>query len=492
MASHRELLKTWWTTTRGRSRLTEGHVLSQLLGLSTPIAWGLFVVLGCNLVDALLVSQLGPEPMAAYTLTFPMALVASNFGSAGGVALTTLVGREVGQHDWEGARRLATDSLMTLSLVGLLLAGLTLFFQPQLVALLTSNSQEQALLSSFLPLYLPSLVLLLVGIVGGSAIRAIGDTFWPSLLMSLSAVINIVLDWLLIPGHPGWGLPSLGLNGVGWAALVSRGLVAIITVALLIKTRLFYPNLRLRWAERWHHLRELVSIGLPSLLGQLMLPVSISFVTQLIQAYGPTTVAAYGLAYRVESFALIGLIALSTALLPFMAQNAGAGYCERVKEGIRSTVLLVLGYGLLIGLTFSLFAQPFVSFLHPDPKLIPWAASYLSLVPVSYWGIGLTMAWMNLLYAQRKPWKGMGVALLRLFVLLIPLSWLGHWASGKLASWFQPELSENAMGLLGVLAGLTLANSLAGTFALLGLWRYNQNAANEAKLSVSASDTCSV
>ncbi len=214
-----------------KSPLTEGQVPLQLLRLSLPMVWGVFSVLAFTLADTYFVAQLGTDELAAMSFTFPVVSVLGSVAMGLGTGAASVIARGIGEGNRQKVQRLTTDSLLLSLLIVSILASFGLATIDPLFAILGAGPDLLPLIGDYMHIWYLGMVFLVVPIVGNSAIRASGNTVVPSLIMTLAAAANILVDPLLIFG---WGpLPALGLKGAALATLISRASTLVASLAFL-------------------------------------------------------------------------------------------------------------------------------------------------------------------------------------------------------------------------------------------------------------------
>ena len=184
--------------------------------------------------------------------------------------------------------------------------------------------------------WLAGVVFVVIPIVGNSAIRATGDTKTPSWIMMIAAGVNAVLDPLLIFGYGPF--PELGIKGAAIATVISYISIMIAGLWVLGKRE---RMLTISWpgfAEILLSWKALLYIGIPAMLTQLLFPISNAVLTRIAADLGEDTVAAFGVGTRIESIAMIGSMALSSVLIPFIGQNFGAGKNDRIIQANRFSI----------------------------------------------------------------------------------------------------------------------------------------------------------
>ncbi|MGB3623235.1 MAG: MATE family efflux transporter, partial [Ketobacter sp.] len=289
----------------------------------------------------------------------------------------------------------------------------------------------------------------------------------PSIVMAIAGLVNGIMDPLLIFGIGPF--PELGIRGAAIATVMSWALSALAILVILIhKRRLMriadiFGKRRTTWAAILH-------LAIPASATNLMMPITAMVLTAMAATLGHHAVAGFGVGTRIEAISLVIIIALSSALAPFVGQNYGAGNSMRIRESLRYTLSFALGCELLIAAVLYLngdFVADLFTEQEQTKEAIRW---YLLLVPLSYGCQGLVMLSCSTLNAMHRPLYGTLISVFRLFVLTIPLAWLG-------SHWFQ------AAGLYG---GVAVANVIAGVSAVLWLiYRLPQLSVNHEMLAQS-------
>ncbi len=267
-----------------KSKLTEGQVSIQLLKLSLPMVWGILSVLAFSLADTYFVAQLGTNELAAMSFIFPVVTVLGSIAMGLGTGAASVIARGIGEGDRLRVQRLTTDSLLLSLLIVGIFSSLGLTTIESLFSTLGARPELLPLIRDYMSIWYLGMVFLVVPLVGNSALRACGNTIIPSLIMTLAAAINILVDPLLIFG---WGpVPALGLKGAAIATVLSRIGILIASLAFLyFRERLLLFSLT-SWKTTSESWRSLLSVGLPAAATNLISPLSVGFVTSLMARYG--------------------------------------------------------------------------------------------------------------------------------------------------------------------------------------------------------------
>jgi putative MATE family efflux protein len=376
-----------------------------------------------QLADAYFVAQLGTDELAALAFTFPVVMILHAIAVGLGTGVTSVVARAFGSGDMAAARVLTTDSILLAFLIAVAFAVLGALTMHPLFVLLGAEPHIIDLVESYMRVWFYAMPIMVVPLIANAVIRAFGDAKFPSLIMAVAAVINIILDPILIFGA--FGIPGLGLAGAAVALLIAR-LVTFVGSLFVLHYRMHALSYDLprpaRVVASW---RELLHIGLPATGTQMIMPVSSAIMTSLIASFGAGAIAAYGIATRVEMFSLIFIMALSISIAPFVGQNAGAGRLDRVKEAMAFAQKAALAYGLAIALLLFTAGHWIAGEFSQSPEVIAMAGFYLMAVPVSYGCAGVINTASSCLNALAKPMPAMVIGVAKSLVLQVPFAYAG-------------------------------------------------------------------
>lgn len=429
--------------------LTEGKVSSQLVKLTLPMIWGSFTVIAFNLADTYFVSQLGTAELAAMTFTFPVVLLLGNLAMGLGIGVSSVVSRAVGEGESALVKRLTMASL-TLSLVVVgVFALIGLGTIKPLFTLLGVKPEILPLVREYMQIWYLGMVFLVVPMVGNSVIRAAGDAQTPSLIMTMAAFLNILLDPLLIFG---WGpFPALELQGAALATVIARAMTlaaSLLVLGLRERLLLYYlPPLQ----EAREHWGRILRIGFPAALTRAIVPLSMGFVTSIVATYGPAAIAGFGIALRVESFALIVPMALPASIGPFVGQNWGARRYDRIRQALKLSFGFSLVFGGLLAIALSLSADRIAAIFNRDPAVIAVVTIYLIIAPLGYGAAAVLFTASSVSNALGRPLPAVVMSLVQMLVFYVPLAYLGSWL----------------LGLRGIFIAACLSNLIVGLGALI-------------------------
>ncbi|MEM9136339.1 MAG: MATE family efflux transporter [Cyanobacteria bacterium P01_F01_bin.42] len=428
-----------------KRKLTEGPVGSQLVKLTLPMVWGLFALIAFNLVDTYFVGQLGTAQLAAMSFTFPVVMTLGNLAFGLGVGATSVIARAIGEGDMRRVQRFTTNSL-TLALTAVFVfASIGLFTIDPLFRALGAGPDILPFIREYMRIWYFGIVFLVVPMVGNSAIRAADNTLTPSIIMTVAAGTNIVLDPLLINGA--LGFPRLELQGAALATVISRAISLVAALLVLrFKEKLLSAQIPTLEETLWCW-RDILVVGLPAAASSMITPMSIGVITSMLAVHGKEAVAAFGLSSRVESLALIAMMALASSMGPFVGQNWGAQQVDRVRQALRQSYRFCLGWGVAMAIVLGLTATSIAAMFNPDPTVVAIAAQYLWIVPISYGAAGILQVTSAAFNAMGKPLPSIMITILRMGVCYIPLAYLGSRFAGPIGIFGAAAIANLLVGI---------------------------------------------
>lgn len=426
------------------SALLDEPVGRTLYRTTVPTTIGAVAMILYYLADTWFIGLLGTSELAALGFTFPVTIFVTYFGVGLGIGTSALAARAMGSHDTGEASRITVAAMLFGFLVGVLVMYPALHSIGWLFPRLGAAPQRMVLIEQFMHIWFLGMPLLLMQFAGTAVIRASGNARLHGTLMVVGALVNALLDPLLIFGLG--PVPAMGIGGAALATVLAWGVtVAIICWHLAWRENLLVlrpPPLRELLAT-W---RRLLRISLPASLANMITPVSTGVITATLASYGPTAVAAYGVISRLESFILIVVLGMSMSLPPFLSQNYGARLFGRVCEGLRLSLRFVLYWQLALYLVAAVAAPWIAAMFTRDAEVQEIIVIALRILPASYAFQGMVVLSASSFNALHAPRNGLLTSVLRFAVFYVPLALLGN----------------RLGGITGLFVGAALGNLLAG------------------------------
>ena len=441
------------TGVKKRALLVEGSVGKILFKLTIPMIFGIVGIVTFNLVDTFFVGRLGTNELAALSFTFPVVLVLNSLALGLGIGASAVISRAIGEGDHNKVQRLTTDSLSLAVLVVALFVFFGLLTIEPVFRLLGASSEIMPLIKLYMTIWYPGVIFVVVPMTGNNAIRATGDTITPGAIMIIAAVINTILDPLLIFGVGPF--PRLEIAGAAIATVIARATTLSVSLFVLSYREKMITLGLVPFKSILNSWKQILFIGLPNAGIRVIAPLGIGIITRFAASYGVEAVAGFGVSSRIEFFALTVIAALSSVLIPFVGQNWGAGKHHRVVLGAKYSNRFSMAWGLGMLVLLAALARPIASIFNDNPVVISTIVLYLRIAPVGYGLRGVLLLSTAALNALSKPLHASALAIIQMFLLYIPMAFLGAYL----------------FGLAGIFAALALSYLVSGIAAHLVLGR---------------------
>ncbi len=430
-----------------QASLTEGNLRRQIIHLSIPMMFGMLGISIFNIVDTIYVGRLGTGPLAALSFTYPVVLILNSIALGMGIGASSLISRALGRGDHHKVIRYTTDSLSLSFLfivVFVILGELTI---DPLFQMLGAHGKILNMVKIYMRIWYAGLLFVVFPMVGNNAIRALGDTKTPGTIMMIAALVNMAVDPLLIFGIGPF--PRWGIAGAAIATVFARSITFSVALYVLGKREKLLSLQKTTFKEILDSWKKVLFVGGPAAITRLIIPVAAGVITALLASIGTEAVAGFGAAVKFERFALLFTMSMATVMAPFAGQNFGAHKFDRIQKGISFSSFLSISIGLILLIVMFIFAKPIAALFSRDPAVIAVSALYFKIVPFVYGIQGIFNISSMVLNAINKPFHAASLTLFQMFVLYIPLAFLG----------------KHIMGTMGIFLALVVSYSISGTIS---------------------------
>ena len=348
--------------------LTEGQPLRLLFFFSLPMVAGNLFQQLYNMVDTAVVGKfVGEDAVAAVGSSFPIVFLSVAVAAGLSMGCNVVVSQLFGAGRIHEMKSTISTAIISLSVLGLILMALGTIFAGPLLGLLGTDPDIMADSQTYLRIYFGGAVFLFLYNTLNGIYNAQGDSKTPLIFLMISSLTNIVLDLLFVIRF------HMGVAGVAWATLIAQGICAVASLAVLFLRMKRLPCEAGKEGEKiplFHKIavKRIAQIGLSSMLQQSLVSLSMMMMQGLVNSYGKVLVAGY------------------------TAQNIGAGRYDRVKQGLKASLFMVVVFSLLITVIIFLFGDQLLSlFLDPGDTsgALGYGLAYMHTVSLFYILMGL-------------------------------------------------------------------------------------------------------
>ncbi|MBD5535832.1 MAG: MATE family efflux transporter [Lachnospiraceae bacterium] len=413
--------------------LEEADVASALLKLGIPTMVGMLISALYNAIDAYFVGGLGMSQMGAVSVVFPIVQIIIGLGMMFGAGASSYISRLLGKGDNEQADRTASTALFSGLLVGaVIIIGILVFLDPVLTAL---GSTETILpyARAYARIYVTGSIINVFTVMMNNLLTAQGATKFTMIAMLTGSIANVILDPVMIYGM------DLGIEGAAVATVISLCINMALYIGYIAKKkgvlRISVKNI----APSKTIYTEVLKIGIPVLLFQLLASAAMGSINTASKPYGDYAVAAMGAVTRIMTVVTYVVFGFLKGFQPFAGYNYGSGRFDRLKKSIKLCMAWSTAFCVIAGIVLVVFADPIVSLFGTDTEMLALAETALRLNAVLFTTFGFQMVYASLYLAIGKSLVGSVLSLSRQGIFFFPLVIaLPHLFSLTGVIWVQP------------------------------------------------------
>ncbi len=389
--------------------LSVGKESRLILQFATPMLLGNVFQQLYNIVDTIIIGRfIGKEALAAVGASFPIlfAVISLVIGFATGA--TIIVAQYFGAKQMEKVKRTIDTFYIVMFFASIVFSALGIYFSDDIFRLIQLPEDVLPYASLYLKIYLSGLVFFF-GFNGTSAIlRGLGDSKTPLYFLIISTFANIFFDLLFVVVFK-WGIA-----GVAIGTIMAQGGAFITAIIYLNKYhKVVKFSLKNMVFDR-DIFKKSVRIGLPSGLQQSFVALGLMALIWIVNLFGTDTIAAYSVAMRIDSIAMMAAMNFASALATFVGQNLGANKPERVRSGLIATLKMTTIISITISIIAILFSKQLMGIFTTDENVIAIGARYLIIVSSFY-------VLFSTLFVISSVMRGAGDTLVPMFITLLAL-----------------------------------------------------------------------
>ncbi|WP_432617546.1 MATE family efflux transporter [Butyricicoccus sp.] len=420
-----------------------------LITMALPMIISMLVMALYNIVDSIFVARICEDALTAVSMAFPVQNLMIAIASGTGVGMNALLSRSLGAKQQEQANHAARNGvfLAICSYLVFLLFGLTacgLFFRSQ-----TDNPAIIQYGMTYMEICSVLSFGLFIQMVFERILQATGRTIFTMCTQGLGAIINIILDPILIFGL--FGAPQLGIAGAAIATVAGQIIAACLAIFFNLKCN---PDIHLNFRgfrPSGEIIRRIYAVGVPSILMMSISSVMVYGMNCILIAFTSTATAVFGVYYKLQSFIFMPIFGMNNGMVPIIAYNYGACKPDRIKK----TMKLAMTYAeviMLIGfIAFHVIPRPLLSMFSASEQMMALGVPALKILSWSYLVAGLCIISSSVFQALGNGVYSLLVSFGRQLVVLLPAAYLLSLTGNVDMVWWSFPIAEVASVLLSAL-----------------------------------------
>lgn len=415
-----------------------------LLSMSLPMMISMLVQALYNIVDSIFVSRVNEYALRAVSLAFPIQSLMIAVGVGTAVGINSFLSKTLGEKDFAKANKIAVNGIFIEFVSFLVFALIGIFVSRPFFASQTSIQEVRDYGTSYLTICCTASIGIFMQTVFERLLQSTGKTIYAMITQGAGAIVNLILDPILIFGL--LGFPAMGVSGAAAATVAGQIVAASLAVLfnlkfnqeLHISLKGFRPDGKL--------IGNIYKVGIPSIVMQAIGSVMTYGMNLILEAYGVAQ-TVFGIYFKLQSFIFMPVFGLNNGLVPIVAYNFGAGKRERVVKAMKSSIL----YGVCIMLAglavMQLIPGQLIGLFDADAasaELLVIGIPALRTISLSFAFAGYCIVVGSVFQALGNGVYSMCVSIARQLCVLLPVAWLFSLSGNVNMIWWAFPIAELA------------------------------------------------
>ena len=412
-----------------------------LLSMSLPMMISMLVQALYNIVDSIFVSRINEYALRAVSLAFPIQslMIAVSVGTA--VGINAFLSRTLGEKDFEKANTIAVNGIFIELASYVVFAFIGIFASRPFFASQTVIAQVRDYGIVYLTIPCTARIGSSMQVVFERLLQSTGRAFHAMVTQGVGAVINLVLDPILIFGY--FGMPAMGVAGAAVATVAGQIVAAVLAIVFNLK---FNKDIRLSFRgfrPSGELIGNIYKVGVPSIIMQAIGSVMTYGMNLILEAFGAAQ-TVFGIYFKLQSFIFMPVFGLNNGMVPIIAYNFGAGSRERVVKTMKSSI----GYAvciMLVGLAaMELFPAQLIGLFDEEAtsELLVIGVPALRTICLSFCFAGYCIVVGSVFQALGNGVYSMLVSIARQLCVLLPVAWLFSLSGDVNLIWWAFPIAE--------------------------------------------------
>lgn len=426
-------------TSQGENKMGVMPVNRLLLSMSLPMMISMLVQALYNIVDSIFVSRIDEYALRAVSLSFPIQslMIAVSVGTA--VGINAFLSKTLGEKDFSKANSIAVNGIFIELLSFVLFALIGLFASRPFFASQTAIREVQDYGTAYLTICCTASIGIFMQTTFERLLQSTGKTVYAMMTQGVGAVINLILDPILIFGL--FGCPRMGVAGAAAATVIGQIAAAAMAVFFNLKKnkelhlsfRGFRPDGRL--------IGQIYKVGVPSIVMQAIGSVMTYGMNLILEAFGAAQ-TVFGIYFKLQSFIFMPIFGLNNGMVPIIAYNFGAGSRERVVKAMKGSIGYAVGIMLAGLVVMELVPGRLIGLFNATPELLEIGIPALRTICLSFCFAGYCIVVGSVFQALGNGVYSMIVSIARQLCVLLPVAYLFSLSGNVDLIWWAFPIAE--------------------------------------------------
>ena len=411
-----------------------------LISMSLPMIMSMLVQALYNVVDSMFVAQLNENALTAVSLAFPIQNLMIAVAAGTGVGINALLSKSLGEKKFETANTIAKNGILlgilsslVFAILGLL--GSRLFFEIQ-----TKDAQIIEYGTQYMSVITIVSFGIFLQITFERLLQSTGKTIFNMITQGMGAIINIILDPILIFGW--FGLPSMGVTGAAVATVIGQIFAALLGLFFNYK---FNKEIHVSF-KGFKPCKETIGniykIGVPSIIMQSIGSLTTFGINNILLMFSSTAATVFGVYFKLQSFVFMPVFGLTNGMIPIVAYNYGAQNKKRIYQTIKLSTIIAVGIMLVGVVIFQTFPKTLLGLFEASEHMLEIGVPALRTISLSFVFAGFCIVSSCVFQALGNGVYSMLLSIARQIVIILPVAFTFAKLFGLNMVWYAYPIAE--------------------------------------------------
>lgn len=420
-----------------------------LLTMAAPMILSMIVGALYNIVDSIFVSNYSEDALTAVSLAFPIQNIIVSLGTGVGVGVNALLSRLLGEKNQTAVNKTAITGLVLSFIVYLILLLFAIFGIKWFYSIQTDNAEISNMGYSYLSIICIFSFGQIFQLVLEKLLQSTGRTSFTMITQMTGAIINIILDPILIFGY--FGFPSMGTAGAAVATVIGQIVAMILGIIFNLKCNKEIQFSFSHFKPEWFYVKNICHVGIPAGITMLISSIMSFGINKILLGFSTTAAAVFGAYFKLYTFVSMAAFGLNSALLSIVAYNLGAKQYTRIKESIKLSGIYSAIIGLIGLLLLQILPQQIMQAFHASDAMTSIGVPALRITSLSFIFACVSIMVCYALQGLSVGIPSMIISTARQVLILLPTAFFLAKLLGVTGVWWAFPITELIVMILAVL-----------------------------------------
>lgn len=404
-----------------------------LISMSVPMILSMLVQALYNIVDSMFVSQISENALTAVSLAFPAQNLMIAVATGTGVGINALLSKSLGEKNFEKADKTANNAIFLAICSYIVFALLGIFFSRLFFQAQTKDAEIIEYGVSYLTICLAASFGIFGQITMDRLLQSTGKTFYTMLTQGSGAIINIILDPILIFGL--LGMPKMGISGAAAATVIGQIVACALSLFFNLKknTEIHLSARKIR--PNGNITKEIYAVGIPSIIMASISSIMTFGMNKILIAFTSTATAVFGVYFKLQSFIFMPVFGLNNGMVPIVAYNYGARKPDRIMKTVKLSIIYAMSLMFIGLIVFMTIPSTLLGIFNASENMLTIGVPALRIISLSFLFAGYCIITSSMFQALGHGMLSLYVSVLRQLVVLLPLAFLLAHIGGLNYTW---------------------------------------------------------